>query len=57
MALTQAVLRAGFTGACEVEIFNDDIWRLPLEVIVERTVDSFTRHLAQPLAEAEMGVA
>jgi sugar phosphate isomerase/epimerase len=54
VALTQAVRRAGFTGPTEVEIFNDDIWRLPLDVIVKRTVDSFTRHLAQPLAEAEM---
>jgi sugar phosphate isomerase/epimerase len=55
--LTQAVRRAGFTGACEVEIFNDDIWRLPLEVIVNRTVDSFNRHVAQPLAAAEVRAA
>ena len=55
--LTQAVRRAGFTGACEVEIFNDDIWRLPLEVIVNRTVDSFNRHVAQPLAAAEVYAA
>ncbi|WP_177179957.1 sugar phosphate isomerase/epimerase [Arthrobacter sp. yr096] len=52
-SLTASVRRAGFIGPVEVEIFNEDIWELPLQTIVDRTVDSFARHLTQPLNALE----
>jgi sugar phosphate isomerase/epimerase len=45
-AMTSWILDAGFTGPIEVEVFNDEIWRLPLDEILRRTVDSFNRMLA-----------
>lgn len=48
-ALTASVRRAGYSGPVEVEIFNEDIWELPLQTIVDRTVDSFARHVAAPV--------
>jgi len=51
--MTVAVRTAGYTGPVEVEIFNDDVWSLPLDVIVSRTVDSFERHVRGPVREME----
>ncbi len=51
--LTASIRRAGFTGPVEVEIFNEDIWKLPLETIISRTVDGFKRHVGEPLNELE----
>jgi sugar phosphate isomerase/epimerase len=48
-SLTASVRRAGYSGPVEVEIFNEDIWELPLQTIVDRTVESFTRHVAHPV--------
>ncbi len=52
-ALTSSVRRAGYAGPIEVEIFNEDIWRLPLQTIVDHTVDSFSRHVAEPVNARE----
>lgn len=52
-ALTASVLRAGYAGPVEVEIFNDDIWKLPLQTIIDRTVASFNRHVTEPLNALE----
>jgi sugar phosphate isomerase/epimerase len=52
-SLTSSVRRAGYTGPVEVEIFNDDIWSLPLETIIERTVASFNRYLTEPVNAME----
>jgi sugar phosphate isomerase/epimerase len=52
-SLTASVRRAGFTGPVEVEIFNDDIWKLPLETIIERTVAGFNRYVAEPVNALE----
>lgn len=40
-ALTASVQQAGYTDAIEVEVFNAELWALPLETIVERTVRAF----------------
>jgi sugar phosphate isomerase/epimerase len=50
---TTSVRHAGFRGPIEVEIFNDDVWKLPLETIINRTVASFNRHIAEPVNELE----
>ena len=44
-AMVDAVLAAGYTGAIEVEIFNDEIWAMPLQRIVERTIESYNKHV------------
>lgn len=41
--LNAAVRHAGFSGPTEVEIFNDDIWALDLDTIIERTVHGFAQ--------------
>ncbi|MCM3780770.1 sugar phosphate isomerase/epimerase family protein [Microbacterium hydrocarbonoxydans] len=41
--LNGAVRAAGFSGPTEVEIFNDDIWALDLDTIVDRTVRGFAQ--------------
>ncbi|MGH7752452.1 MAG: sugar phosphate isomerase/epimerase family protein, partial [Gemmatimonadales bacterium] len=46
-ALTNSVRGAGFTGPVEVEIFNEEIWQLPLETIIERTVAGFRHHITE----------
>lgn len=46
VAMTRAVIDAGFAGPIEVEVFNDDIWALPLEEIVALTVSTFERMMA-----------
>jgi len=45
-SMTNWILDAGFAGPIEVEVFNDEIWALPLDEILRRTVDSFNRMLA-----------
>jgi sugar phosphate isomerase/epimerase len=52
-SLTASVRRAGYSGPVEVEIFNDDIWKLPLETIIERTVAAFNRYIAEPVNALE----
>jgi len=44
--LVMAAQTAGFTGAIEVEIFNDSLWAQPLATIIERTVSTFAEHVA-----------
>ncbi|WP_028925044.1 sugar phosphate isomerase/epimerase family protein [Pseudonocardia acaciae] len=44
--MTTTVRAAGFTGPIEVEVFNDEIWTLPLADIVARTVQRFETHVA-----------
>ncbi|QZY50912.1 sugar phosphate isomerase/epimerase family protein [Leucobacter tenebrionis] len=39
--LTHSMIEAGYRDPIEVEVFNEELWRLPLEVIVARTVESF----------------
>ncbi|MEV8148236.1 sugar phosphate isomerase/epimerase [Arthrobacter sp. NPDC080073] len=51
--LTASIRRAGYTGPIEVEIFNDDIWKLPLETIIDRTVAGFNRCVSESLNELE----
>lgn len=43
VAMTRAMFDAGFTGPVEVEIFDDEIWARPLEVILAQTVDAYDR--------------
>lgn len=52
-ALTASIRHAGYSGPIEVEIFNEDIWKLPLETIIKRTVSSFNRYVGEPLNESE----
>jgi sugar phosphate isomerase/epimerase len=51
--LTKTVVDSGYTGPVEIEVFNEEIWRLPLETIVQRTVSSFRRSVAAPFSELE----
>ena len=48
--MVDAVLAAGYTDAIEVEIFNDEIWAMPLERIIARTVESYNQHVIGHLA-------
>jgi sugar phosphate isomerase/epimerase len=41
------VIRAGYTGAVEVEIFNDEIWRRPAEDVIDQTAQAYLKHLHQ----------
>ncbi|KAB1654027.1 sugar phosphate isomerase/epimerase [Pseudoclavibacter chungangensis] len=52
-AITASVRGAGFRGPIEVEIFQEALWREPLETIVARTVASFERAIAAPVTERE----
>ena len=52
--MAASIRRAGFTGPVEVEIFNEDIWRLPLEAIIEKTVSSFAGHLNNSSLERQV---
>lgn len=52
-ALTASVRRAGFMQPIEVEIFNEAVWRLPLAQILDKTIDTFARSIAEPLSELE----
>lgn len=44
-ALLGAARAAGYRGPVEVEIFNEDLWALPLETIISQTVSSFNKHI------------
>lgn len=57
VSLTQDVFAAGYRGPVEVEVFNDDLWRLPLETIIARTVESFSRAVAGSLHGSELQLA
>ena len=48
-SLTDAVNQTGYRGDVEVEIFNAEIWADQPEIIVERTIRSFSDHI--PLEE------
>lgn len=49
VSLTHAVNKTGYHGDVEVEIFNAEIWADHPEAVVEKTVQSFARHI--PLKE------
>ncbi|RGE22036.1 sugar phosphate isomerase/epimerase [Leucobacter sp. wl10] len=49
VAMTRTMLEAGYTGPIEVEIFNDDIWAQPLDVILRQTVEAYDRVIVQNL--------
>ncbi|MGP5929822.1 sugar phosphate isomerase/epimerase [Corynebacterium glyciniphilum] len=49
--LTRDVLAAGYSAPVEVEVFNDNIWKQPLNQIVRSTVESFNRSIAAPLGQ------
>lgn len=51
--LTRHVARAGYRGPIEVEVFSDELWRLPLRTIVARTVEAFSRTVTNPLEESQ----
>lgn len=53
-ALTEDVLAAGYADPIEVEVFNEDIWTLPLEEIISQVVDTFDRSIAAPLSRTEV---
>ncbi|WP_197061907.1 sugar phosphate isomerase/epimerase family protein [Sinomonas humi] len=43
VSMTRWVAEAGYSGTVEVEVFNDEIWKLPVQRILELAVDSFER--------------
>ncbi len=43
VGMTRTMRSAGYSGPVENEVFNDEIWRLPLAEIVRLTVESFDR--------------
>lgn len=43
VSLTEWMMAAGYRDPIEVEVFNEELWRQPLDVIVARTVESFNR--------------
>lgn len=49
-AFVTAVSDNGYRAPIEVEIFNDEIWKLPLTTIVERTRDTFYSSLGSTAA-------
>ncbi|MGG7507154.1 sugar phosphate isomerase/epimerase family protein [Plantibacter sp. YIM 135249] len=50
--ITHAVLRAGYVGDIEVELFNQDIWDAPFAEAVERTVAGFEAAVAPHIVAA-----
>lgn len=46
--LVKAAQKAGYKGPIEAEIFNNELWTLPLNMIVHRTVEAFAEHVALP---------
>ncbi len=51
VGMTRAMLDAGYSGPIENEVFNDDIWKLPLAEILRLTVDSYDRVIARNFAD------
>ncbi len=49
--ITAAVLAAGYRGAIEVEIFNQEVWDAPVADTVDRTVAAFDSVIAPLLME------
>ena len=45
-SITAAVEAAGYTGDVEVEIFNQDVWDSPYDVVAARTRDAFAATVA-----------
>ncbi|GGM62184.1 sugar phosphate isomerase/epimerase family protein [Microbacterium saperdae] len=48
-AITASVIQAGYTDPIEVEVFHEQLWALPLETIIERTVRTFTTAVVAPI--------
>lgn len=42
-SMTQWVADTGYSGTVEVEVFNDEIWKLPLDEILQLTVESYEK--------------
>ncbi|MFK0002723.1 sugar phosphate isomerase/epimerase family protein [Paenarthrobacter sp. NPDC090522] len=42
-SMTQWVADTGYSGTVEVEVFNDDIWKLPLDEILKLTVAAYEK--------------
>ncbi|MFF2315275.1 sugar phosphate isomerase/epimerase family protein [Arthrobacter sp. NPDC058097] len=42
-SMTRWVADTGYSGTVEVEVFNDDIWKLPLDEILQLTVASYEK--------------
>jgi sugar phosphate isomerase/epimerase len=51
VSMTRLVIDAGYSGTIEVEVFNDEIWKLPLEQILQLTVNSFERVIGRNFAD------
>lgn len=49
--LRRAVDRAGYTGAIEVEIFNQTIWDEPGDLVLERVKRRYIEHVLEPGVE------
>ncbi|WP_146796680.1 sugar phosphate isomerase/epimerase family protein, partial [Agrococcus baldri] len=55
--ITASIRRAGYSDAVEVEVFNAELWALPLATILERTVQAFGATVGAPNAADSLGLA
>jgi sugar phosphate isomerase/epimerase len=43
--LREAVTQAGYDGPVEIEIFNEELWRLPGRVLLQLAKDRFLEYV------------